>query len=112
MDTTLYLLAALALGLSALLLFILFRMRTHLSRFEHEVARLADPEHPYEPSPRIIVELSDPLELARRESKMARLVSGQAPSIVIKKTYEQVVREMALDMRERDVDANIQIAYF
>lgn len=62
-----------------------------------------------EPYIRMVVEIKDPIALAHRESRLAKLASGTAPNLVIKKVYEQVVAETREQMKGKKVDANISI---
>jgi len=61
------------------------------------------------PEFRISIEVIDPIGLANRESKLARIATGIAPNFVTKEVYKQVRKEIILIMKERGVDANVTI---
>lgn len=61
------------------------------------------------PEFRISIEIIDPIALANRESKLARIATGIAPDFVTKEVYKQVRKEIILIMKERGVDANVTL---
>ncbi len=62
-----------------------------------------------EPWIRMVVEVKNPIELAHRESGMAKLASGTAPNLVIKKVYEQVVAQTKTQLKSKNVDAEVSL---
>jgi hypothetical protein len=64
--------------------------------------------HP-EPWMRMVVEVKDPIAVARRESTLAKFASGTAPVLVTKKVYEQVMQQTVAQLKSRDVDANVSL---
>ena len=62
-----------------------------------------------EPYIRMLVEVKNPIALAHRESPVAKLASGTAPNLVIKKVYEQVVAQTKDQLREKNVEAEVSI---
>lgn len=62
-----------------------------------------------EPYIRMIVEVKNPIELAHRESPVAKIASGTAPNLVIKKVYEQVVAQTKDELKQKNVDADVRI---
>ena len=61
---------------------------------------------------RMVVEVSDPLGLAQRESKLAGLIKNTAPDIVIRKVYDQVVERTIKQLKSEDVEANVKLEVF
>lgn len=57
----------------------------------------------------LIVEVADPLAVAAVHSRMAGPVSGVAPGLVRRRVYEQLRRELDQQLRERGIDARIDI---
>lgn len=61
------------------------------------------------PTMRVTVTLHDPVAVAKRQSIPAQFVGDLAPSLISKKVYQQVKREIAKSMEEHDIEADIQI---
>jgi len=64
--------------------------------------------HP-DPWMRMVVEVKDPIALARRESTLAKFASGTAPALVTKKVYEQVMQQTMEQLKSKEVDANVSL---
>ncbi len=66
---------------------------------------------PDQPGPgcRILIELADPIALAHRESKMARMVSEIAPQMITRAVYRQLRRELLQSLAQREIDARVTI---
>ncbi len=58
---------------------------------------------------RVVVEISTPLELAKREQPLTKYLGKLAPELIIKKVYEQVSDEISRGLKEKKVDAKITI---
>ncbi len=94
-----------------------FGLRNALRRAEAELAevrRLAaagDTPRPAGEAPfiRMLVEVKNPVELAHRESPLAKLASGTAPNLVTKKVYEQVVEQTRQQLKDKNVEAEVSI---
>ena len=61
---------------------------------------------------RMVVEVSDPLGVAQRESKLAGLIKNTAPDIVIRKVYDQVVERTIKQLKKEDVEADVKLEVF
>lgn len=61
------------------------------------------------PGCRILIELADPIALAHRESKMARIVSDIAPHMITRAVYRQLCREVRQSLAQREIDARVTI---
>lgn len=62
-----------------------------------------------EPWIRMVVEVKNPIALAHRESNLAKMASGTAPHLVVKKVYEQVMAQTKEQLKSRDVDADVSL---
>lgn len=67
------------------------------------------PSVPPKPEFRIAIEIIDPLALATRESKLAPVVAGIAPTFVTKRVYTGLQKRISLAMEQGGVDANVTI---
>lgn len=63
----------------------------------------------YTPNLRVMIEIHDPLELAKREKPLTKYLSQLAPELIIKKVYEQVAAEIETGLKEKQVNAAITI---
>lgn len=94
-----------------------FSLRKALRRAEHELTELRHlTGHTHDGKPatagpymRMLVEVKNPIELAHRESGLAKLASDTAPNLVIKKVYEQVVAQTRAQLREKNVEADVSV---
>lgn len=57
----------------------------------------------------LTIEVSEPLAVAAAHSRLAGPVSGVSPGLVRRRVYEQLRRELTQQLRERGIDARIDI---
>ncbi|MEQ5815108.1 hypothetical protein J3362_06310 [Marinobacter sp. NFXS11] len=70
---------------------------------------IADPEQ--EPELVITLRVLDPIALAKRESRSARVLADKLPVMVRKMVYQEVMKELEEEMTEREIDVDMQIEY-
>lgn len=58
---------------------------------------------------RLVVEVLNPLVLARQNSRLAGALSGVAPRMIRRRVYGEVATEMKRVLGERGVDARVEI---
>lgn len=115
MQTWLVVFSVLVLvGLAGALLWLTLRVR-HLSAVvtafsgdaavDDEVPDLSVPDQ----RPRVVVDVLNPIELARANSRYARGLIGVAPGLVRRRVYEIVVRELRYELEQRGVEAEVDI---
>lgn len=109
------LIAALAF-LTGIALHYFLSLRGSLRSYEKEIAELKKIAGPARaaaetaaPWIRMVVEIKDPIALAHRESSLAKMASGTAPNLVIKKVYEQVVAETRERFESRKIEAVVSL---
>ncbi len=110
------LVAALAF-LTGIALHYLLSLRRSLKSYERELSELkritgaakSERTETGEPWIRMLVEVKNPIELAHRESPVAKLASGTAPNLVTKKVYEQVVAQTREQLKSKNVDAEVSL---
>lgn len=66
-----------------------------------------------EEAPEMILTLRirDPLVLAKRESRSARILADRLPVMVTKMVYQEVMRELEQELQSRDIDVDMRIEY-
>lgn len=70
---------------------------------------IADSEQ--EPELVITLRVLDPIALAKRESRSARVLADKLPVMVRKMVYQEVMKELEEEMIEREIDVDMQIEY-
>ena len=70
---------------------------------------IADSEQ--EPELVITLRVLDPIALAKRESRSARVLADKLPVMVRKMVYQEVMKELEAEMIEREIDVDMQIEY-
>ena len=58
---------------------------------------------------RVTIEIVDPITLANKESKLAKVVSNIAPNFITKEVYKKVQDEVALSLQERGIESNVMV---
>ena len=103
--------------LTGIILHYFLSLRRSLKSYERELTELkkitgaakGERNETSEPWIRMLVEVKNPIELAHRESPVAKLASGSAPHLVIKKVYEQVVAQTREQLKSKKVDAEVSL---
>lgn len=53
----------------------------------------------------------DPIGVAKRESRSARILADKLPVMVRKMVYQEVMKELEAEMADREIDVEMQIEY-
>ncbi|MCH8498711.1 MAG: hypothetical protein LAT63_09555 [Marinobacter sp.] len=104
-------LLGIALAATVWLLVQVRRQQTRLTSLQGRLDKLADIDMTEEPDILLTLRVVDPLALARRESRSARVLGDRLPITVKKMVYQQVMREVAEELKQRNVEAIIQMEY-
>ncbi|MDX1634379.1 MAG: hypothetical protein R3280_07080 [Marinobacter sp.] len=92
-----------------------YQFRRQSQRLEEARANLAElsvgesPER--EPEMMLTLRVVDPLALAKRESRSARMLADTLPVMVRRMVYQQVMKEIEEELRERDIDVDMRLEY-
>lgn len=112
MNLILSILFLLLLALTALLWWQVRRQRDQLQAAKDQLAALAGHAgDDREPEMVITLKVIDPIGLARRESRSARLLANHLPVMVRKMVYQEVIKELEEELRERQIEADMAIEY-
>jgi hypothetical protein len=65
----------------------------------------------HDPELVITLRVIDPIALAKRESRSARVLADKLPVMVRKMVYQEVMKELKAELTERDIEADMQIEY-
>jgi hypothetical protein len=69
------------------------------------------PDDSREPQLVLTLLVQDPIAVARRESRSARMLADRLPIMVTKLVYQEVMKELQKEMQEREIDVIIQLEY-
>ena len=70
---------------------------------------IADSEQ--QPEMVITLRVLDPIALAKRESRSARVLADKLPVMVRKMVYQEVLKELENEMAERKIEVDMQLEY-
>lgn len=70
---------------------------------------IADSEQ--QPEMVITLRVLDPIALAKRESRSARVLADKLPVMVRKMVYQEVLKELENEMAEREIEVEMQLEY-
>ena len=70
---------------------------------------IADSEQ--QPEMVITLRVLDPIALAKRESRSARVLADKLPVMVRKRVYQEVLKELENEMAEREIEVDMQLEY-
>ncbi len=59
----------------------------------------------------LTLQVLDPIALARRESRSARMLADRLPVMVTKLVYQEVMKELEKEMEEREIPVTMQLEY-
>lgn len=109
------LLSILFLLLSAATVVTWLQLRQHRQQLQlanDQLNALTDPlTDNREPEMVITLKVIDPISLAKRESRSARLLADRLPIMISKMVYQQVMRELEEELKQRQIDAEMAIEY-
>lgn len=66
-----------------------------------------------EQDPELVLTLRvlDPIAIAKRESRSARVLADRLPVMVRKMVYQEVMKELESELAEREIDVEMHIEY-
>jgi hypothetical protein len=69
------------------------------------------PDGDREPRPLLTLHVLDPIALARRQSRSARMLADRLPATVTKLVYQGVMKELKKEMKEREIPVTMRLEY-
>ena len=108
MNTLLALTSLILLVFSALLLWQFLEQKKMIAQMlENE----GIPETSQDPELILTLRVLDPICLAKRESRTGRLLADRLPVMTRKMVYQEVMKELEVELEERDIDVEMHIEY-
>ena len=68
-----------------------------------------DSSNSYASSYLLSIEINDPIGLAHKESKLARMLTEHAPNFIVGAVYRHVRKEIKKTMKARGIDATVRV---
>ncbi|MGF2734844.1 hypothetical protein [Marinobacter sp. DUT-1] len=59
----------------------------------------------------LTLKVIDPIAVAKRESRSARMLADRLPVMVSKMVYQEVMKELEQELQEREIDVYMQLEY-
>ena len=108
MATLLLIVSLFLTAFSALLAWQVLEQRKVIARMM-ESDDITDPDN----DPELVLPLKvvDPIALAKRESRSARVLADHLPVMVRKMVYQEVMKELEQELEERDIEVQMHIEY-
>ncbi|WP_242634442.1 hypothetical protein [Marinobacter salicampi] len=91
------------------------RLRLQNQRLDHALAQLDELGTgrltSREPQLVLTLRVLDPIAVAKRESRSARILADRLPVMVQKMVYQQVMKEVGEELAARDIDVELNVEY-
>ena len=108
MSTLLALTSLILLVFSALLLWQFLEQKKMIAQM---LVNEGIPETSQDPELILTLRVLDPISLAKRESRTGRLLADRLPVMTRKMVYQEVMKELEVELEERDIDVEMHIEY-
>lgn len=108
MNTLLALTSLILLVFSALLLWQFLEQRKMINQMLEDEGI---PEITRDPELILTLRVLDPIGLAKRESRTGRLLADRLPVMTRKMVYQEVMKELEVELEERAIDVEMCIEY-
>ncbi|MDI9245425.1 hypothetical protein [Marinobacter sp. CHS3-4] len=69
------------------------------------------PDYSRDPEMLLTLKVLDPIAVARRESRSARLLADRMPIMVTKLVYQEVMKELQKELEDREIAVVMQLDY-
>lgn len=112
----LIILALLLILLTAVLLLLLrytLQQKQALQAALSDMKQLSEDSDSLRTDPEMVltIKVLNPIEVAKRESRSARIVAPHMPVTVRKMVYKQVMRELGMELTERGIESEINVEF-
>ncbi|MDF0750236.1 hypothetical protein NLU14_08340 [Marinobacter sp. 71-i] len=105
------LLLVLSLILAILSAWLFWQVRLQKQAIGKAMAESYDPDNTREPEIILTLRVRDPIALAKRESKSARMLADRLPVMVKRLVYQEVMKELEMELAEREIDVDMNLEY-
>lgn len=90
---------------------LVYQVRRQRETIEQALTESEGPDSTRDPELVLTLRVLDPIALAKRESKSARMLADRLPIMVKKLVYQEVMKELEKELEERDIPAEMKLEY-
>jgi len=105
------LLLSLSLILMLVSAWLLWQVRSQKALIAEVRRESHGPDDSREPELILTLRVHDPIAVAQRESRSARVLANRLPIMVTKLVYQEVMKELQKELEERNIDVLMQLEY-
>lgn len=105
------LLLVLSLILAIVSGWLFWRVRLQQKMIEEAMAESYGPDNTRDPEIILTLRVRDPIALAKRESRSARMLADRLPVMVKRLVYQEVMKELEMELAEREIDVEMKLEY-
>lgn len=105
------LLLVLSLILATVSGWLFWRVHRQQKMIEEALAESYGPDNTRDPDVILTLRVLDPIALAKRQSKSARMLADRLPVMVKRLVYQEVMKEMEMELAEREIDVEMKLEY-
>lgn len=106
-----YLLLSIVVLLASGIGFLYWKVRRQQAAIEQTIGQMREQFRNEDPEIFLTVKVLDPIDVAKRESRSARVVADRLPVMVTKMVYQRVKQELEQEMADRDIKVQLKIEY-
>lgn len=105
------LLLILSIVLALITAWLFWQVRAQKALIDQALQESHGPDNSHEPEIVLTLRVLDPIALARRESRSARILGDRLPVMVTKLVYQEVMKELEKELEEREIPVTMQLEY-
>lgn len=105
------LLLVLSLILAIVSGWLFWRVNRQQKMIDEAMAACYGPDNTRDPEMLLTLRVRDPIALAKRESKSARMLADRLPVMVNRLVYQEVMKELEMELAEREIDVEMKLEY-
>jgi hypothetical protein len=105
------LLLVLSLILAIVSGWLFWRVNRQQKMIDEAMAESYGPDNTRDPEMLLTLRVRDPIALAKRESKSARMLADRLPVMVNRLVYQEVMKELEMELAEREIDVEMKLEY-
>lgn len=105
------LLLVLSLILAIVSGWLFWRVRLQQQAIDEAMSESYGPDNSRDPELLLTLRVRDPIALAKRESRSARMLADRLPVMVKRLVYQEVMKELEMELAEREIDVEMKLEY-
>lgn len=105
------LLLVLSLLLTAVSAWLFWQVHSQKALIDELRRENQDPDDGRDPEFILTLCVQDPIAVAKRQSRSARMLANRLPVMVTRLVYQEVMKELQKELEERNIDVIMQLEY-